>query len=140
MYSQHLFRGARDITGKRTFLLCENMEHLQWFWFTNLSFSVNAPINVVGLALAKCQCTHQNYLSFFCCKIRRRAKQIQNFKGHKEIFINQTKGKILRNQNKPSEHFSSLQLFFLFSLTILRDKMWYFQSVYYFYIIFLQFT
>lgn len=57
--------------------------------------------------------------------------QTQNLKGHKEIFINQTKGKIVRNQNKPSEHIS-LQLFFLFSLTILRDKMWYFQSVYYF--------
>lgn len=58
MYSQHLVSSARDITGKRTSLLCENMEQLQWFWFTNLSFPVNTPINVVGLALAKCQCTH----------------------------------------------------------------------------------
>lgn len=58
MYSQHLFSSARDITGKRTSLLWENMEQLQWFWFAKLSFSVNTPINVVGLALAKCQCTH----------------------------------------------------------------------------------
>lgn len=51
MYSQHLFSSARDITGKRISLLCENMEPLQWFWFTNLSFSVNTPTNVVGLEL-----------------------------------------------------------------------------------------
>lgn len=45
-----------------------------------------------------------------------RQKETQNFKGCKESFINRTKRKITRNQNKSSEHFSSPQLLFLFRI------------------------